>query len=162
MKNSIKYIVIILILIISVGFITMSYLKAHYNETGEIKVTKKYYDIIFTNIMVDNDISVKVNNDEDSIHVEIPSFKNSEASISIDVNNIGNIDAIVDNFSYTNIVTNMVKDNMLIDVSLQKDSVIKGSESKRLNIILKYIGNDQIENPYYNFNINYIFKEVSI
>jgi hypothetical protein len=79
----------------------------------------------------------------------------------LDAKNLGNMDAVIDSFSYTNIVTNMNKDFVKVTTSLSKDETIKGGEEKKL--IIRIVNNgEEVENPYYNFNINYVFKEVSI
>ena len=81
MKNSIKYIVFIIVIICCVAGLTMSYLHAHYKETGEINISKKYYDIMFTNAIVSgSDTSIKIDNDNDSIHFDIPNFNEKTLS----------------------------------------------------------------------------------
>ena len=161
MKNSLKYIILIIIFVACVAGITMSYLHIHYKKMGNVKIITKYYDIVFNNVIIgDSDSSVKIDNDEDYLHIEIPKFKNN-TEIVLDAKNLGNMDAVIDSFSYTNIVTNMNKDFVKVTTSLSKDETIKGGEEKKL--IIRIVNNGEaVENPYYNFNINYVFKEVSI
>lgn len=163
MKNSIKYIIFMVVIIGCVVCLTISYLHAHYKEIGEISVIKKYYDIMFTNAIVNgNDASIKIDNDNDSIHLEIPNFKDNTLLYSVDLINIGNVDVNIDSVSYTNIDTNINKDDVKITTSLSKGDLIKGGEQKKINIRIDYIGSKKLDNNYYNFNINYVFEKVSI
>ena len=161
MKNSLKYIVLIIIFITCVVSITLSYLHTHYKEMGSIKVTKKYYDIMFDNAIIDNNsTSIKIDNDKDSLHIEIPEFKN-DVEFSLDVKNIGNVDVLLDSISYTNVVTNMDKTKVKVITSLEKNDIIRGGDEKKLVVKITSDGVN-IEDPHYNFNIDCIFKEVSI
>ena len=86
MKNGIKYIIFIIVVICCAGGLTMSYLHAHYKETGEINISKKYYDIMFTNAIVSgSETSIKIDNDNDSIHFDIPNFSDKVLLYSIDL-----------------------------------------------------------------------------
>ena len=161
MKNSLQYIVLIIIFITCVVSITLSYLHTNYKEMGSIKVTKKYYDIMFDNAIIDNNsTSIKIDNDKDSLHIEIPEFKN-DVEFSLDVKNIGNVDVLLDSISYTNVVTNMDKTKVKVITSLEKNDIIRGGDEKKLVVKITSDGVN-IEDPHYNFNINCIFKEVSI
>ena len=164
MKKSLKYIILVILVITLVVLITFSYLKLHYSEKGTIKITKNYYDIVFNNTMMEYDgIKVKINNEEDSIHIEVPNIeKNKDISFSLDVKNIGSKDAFIDNFEYSNIDSSVDTEKIEIATSLEKGSVIKGGESKKLYVNIKYNGNEKGENLYYNFNVNYIFDEVKL
>ena len=107
------------------------------------------------NIDYDTSMSVKINEDNDTIKVNIPNlneFKKSE-SFSLDVKNIGNIDASISEANIMNIDTNVPK---------SKVKVIKGSESKKLNVTITYLGDNTALNPYYNFVIKYVFDEVNL
>ena len=162
MKNNIKYIIVIVLFIGLIASITLFYLHVHYKDFGEMKINKKYYDIMFTNTVInDSDVSIKIDNDKDYIHIEIPKFNTKTMEFYLDVKNIGNLSAEVDSLSYTNIDTNMNKDNIKITSTINKNDVIKGSEDKKL--IIKIENNDNIsDNSYYNFNVNFVFKEVGI
>ena len=163
MKNGIKYIIFIIVVICCAGGLTMSYLHAHYKETGEINISKKYYDIMFTNAIVSgSDTSIKIDNDNDSIHFDIHNFSDKVLLYSIDLINIGNVDVNVDSISYTNVDTNFDKNDVKITTSISKGDLVKGGEQKKLNVTLEYLGNNKIENNYYNFNINFVFEKVSI
>ena len=109
-------------------------------------------------------MSVKINEDNDTIKVNIPNlneFKKSE-SFSLDVKNIGNIDASISEANIMNIDTNVPKSKVKVDVSLLESNVIKGSESKKLNVTITYLGDNTALNPYYNFVIKYVFDEVNL
>ena len=165
MKNIHNYIAIIILFIVLVFIITITNLYIKYSEKGTINTIKKYYDVMFNNTTIDYDsqISVKTNSDNDSIHIEIPNLKErKEFDIYIDATNIGNIDVVVDNYSISNIISNVDNSKVDISASLIKEDVLKGSESKKINIKVKYNGNDKNITPYINFNINYVFNEVKI
>lgn len=165
MKNIHNYIAIIMIFIVLVFSITITHLYIKYSETGTITTVKKYYDIMFSNTTIDyeSELSVKANSENDSLHIEIPNLKERKEFIfSVDVTNIGNVDCIVDNYSIGNIMSNVDTSKINIEVSLNKDEIIKGSESKKIYVKVRYGGNDKDITPYINFNINYVFNEVKI
>ena len=104
----------------------------------------------------------KIDDAKDKISINIPDlneFKESN-SFSIDVKNIGNIDAYVENVNLTNIKTNIETENINIDMSLIKEDIIKGSESKKLILTITYKGQIIEETPQISFDINYKFNEV--
>jgi plasmid rolling circle replication initiator protein Rep len=160
MKKSLKYILLVLLIILLVASITISTLIIKYETKGDFSLVKQYKEIHFNNIIMDKDISIKINEEDTSIHIEIPEF-NNEVEFSIDISNIGNQDTILKNFSYTNIVTNLDQNNLLIIPSLKEGDVIKGGEKRRLNVVIKYNGKVPSES-YLNFNINYLFSEENL
>ena len=164
MKNSLKYIILTLLVIVLVVLITFTYLSLHYSKRGTIKVTKDYYDIVFSNIMMEEEgLKIKANSEDDSIHIEVPNIvKTKEIKFSLDIKNIGNKDVKVDNYSYANIDSNIDISKVEIITSLEKESVIKGGESRKLFVTIKYNGKEKKEDSYYNFNINYVFEEVKL
>lgn len=164
MKNTVKYILLLILSIILVVCITFTYLKIHYFEKGTIKINNSYYDIVFSNILVENnDLMIKTNDGSDSIHIEVNNIiENKEIELSLDMKNIGSRDVIVDNYSYMNIDSNVDLSKVEITSSIEKNDVIKGGESKKLFIKIKYNGKEKIDNSYYNFNINYVFNEVKL
>ncbi len=164
MKDKLFDIVLVVLFIILALFSTFTFLIISKKETGNVKFIKKYYDIMFVNAQTLNDSSIKVNNEEDYIHIEIPNLNefNKEILLSIDAVNIGNIDTYVKNFSISNIDTNLKDNDVNISLSLDRNEIIKKSEYKKINIKITYNNSNKIENPYYNFNINYVFDEVSI
>ena len=109
-----------------------------------------------------SETSIKIDNDNDSIHFDIPNFSDKVLLYSIDLINIGNVDVNVDSISYTNVDTNFDKNDVKITTSISKGDLVKGGEQKKLNVTLEYLGNNKIENNYYNFNINFVFEKVSI
>ena len=50
--------------------------------------------------------------------------------------------------------------NVNIDLSLDKNNIIEGGKTEKLNIKITYNGKDIIEQPYYEFSIKYVFDEV--
>lgn len=164
MKNTLKYIILLILSIVLVVSITFTYLDLHYSEKGTIKINNGYYDIVFSNVLVENDdAKVKINNDEDSIHIGVNNIiENKEIELSLDLKNIGSKDVFVDNFSYANIDSNVDLSKIEIISSLEKNTIIKGGESKKLFVKIKYNGKEKIEDSYYNFNINYVFQEVKL
>lgn len=164
MKNTLKYIILLILSIILVVSITFTYLKLHYSEKGIIKVNNGYYDIVFSNVLIENDdAKIKTNDNDDYVHIEINNLiENKEIELSLDLKNIGSKDVFVDNFSYANIDSNVDLSKVEIISSLEKNTIIKGGESKKLFVKVKYNGKEKIENSYYNFNINYVFDEVRL
>ena len=161
MKDTTKFIFMVIVFMVLVVSMTFCYLFLHYKEKGDVNITKKYYDIKFINAVVSENIksSVKINNDNDSFHVEIPNMnKDKSATISLDVINIGNISVYVDNYSITNGNTNARSTDFDIDVSLKKGELIKGGESKKVIVKVKYKGNNS-DDVFYNFNVNYLFNK---
>ena len=156
MKNSLKYILLILLVIMMVLSITLSTLYIKYDSKGEFNLIKQYSDIHFNNINLTNGVSVKLNEESSSIRVNISPLE-KEAEFTVDIVNTGNKDVILKNFSYTNIVTNLDQDNIIIDSSLREGSVIRGGEIKKLKIVVNNSGKT-VSDSEYNFNINYVFE----
>ncbi len=164
MKQTTKYILLVLIFIVIVVGITFSFLFIRYDEKGSVEVIKKYYDVMFINTMIEDNkkTSIKLNNNDDSIHISIPNLNEEKlTTFSVDAINIGNIDTYVDNYSISNVDTNANINDVQIEVSLNKDELIKGGESKKINVKVKYNGNSE-EKIYYNFNINYVFNKDNV
>lgn len=166
MKDKTKYTILIFAFVILVCVVTITYLFIHYEKDGSVLVNKNYYDIVYSNLNIDYDtsMSVKINEDNDTIKVSIPDlneFKKSE-SFSLDVKNIGNIDASISEVNIMNVDTNVPESKVKIDISLLESNVIEGSESMKLNVTITYLGDDTTLNPYYNFIIKYVFDEVNL
>ncbi len=160
MKGSLKYIIIVIILIVLVVSITLSTLFIKYKEQGKFNVIRKNFDVVFTNQYVkDNNVKLKINNDKDYLHIDISNI-DKEASIDVDVMNIANIDALVKNFSYSNIDTNARDGEIVVTTSINNGDIIKKGDSKKLNIVIK--NNSVRKDIYYNFNINYLFEEYNL
>lgn len=164
MKEKLMYTALVLVFIILVLTCSLFYLFNNYTVTGSADVKKKYYDIKFSNVTIDyeTDMTVKLDNDKNIISVKIPNLNNFRRtnSFSIDVTNIGNINAKVVNYLIENISTNIDTRNVNIDISLGKDDIIEGGKTNKLIIRITYNGKDLIESPYYEFNIKYNFDEV--
>ena len=160
MKNTMRYIFLVITILALIGVSIYSYIYLHYNDKGTINVDNNYYDIMFTNVNIGNDnLLVKVNDEKDSIHIEIPNIiKNNVYSFSIDVKNIGNQSISIKDILYNNINTNVEESNVLVESNFSENDVINGGEVRKLDIRVKYIG-DVIENSFYNFDINYHFMK---
>jgi hypothetical protein len=135
--------------------VTVSTLYIKYEIKGDFVFTKNYSLIKYSNIIMDDDIIVKLDEINNSIYVNIPSLK-KETNISVDVNNIGNEDIVISNYQILNVDTSLNKDNVIITTSLKQDEVIKGGSSKKLLI---KITNNNKNDGHYNFSINTIYKE---
>lgn len=164
MKEKITYTLIVLLFSILVLSLSLYYLFNGFSIRGNAEVLKKYYDIKLNNVSIDyeTEMTVTLDNNEGVIKVKIPDlnkFKKTN-SFSVDLTNIGNIDAKIVNVNIENIFTNIDTKNVNIELSLNKDNVIKGGETKRLIVNLTYNGNDKIDQPYYEFSIKYVFDEV--
>ena len=160
MKKNFNFILFIVLLIILVICVTLSILFLKYRDQGKFNLSRKKFDVVFTNAVVnDEDVKLKINNEKKFIHIDISSLK-SEVVLSLDVKNIANIDALVKNFSYSNINTNAGENDVLVTTSINNGDVIKKGEAKKLNVIIK--NNTNKEDIYYNFNINYLFEEYNL
>ena len=164
MKEKITYALIILLFSILVLSLALYYLFNGFSIRGDANIIKKYYDIKLNNVSVDyeTDMTVKLDNENSTIQVKVPDIKQYKKtnSFSIDLTNIGNIDAKITEIRIENIFANIDTKNVNINLSLDKEDVIKGGETKKLNIEITYNGKDKIEQPYYEFSIKYVFDEV--
>lgn len=164
MKEKITYALIILLFSILVLSLALYYLFNGFSMMGKADIIKKYYDIKLNNVSIDyeTDMTIKLNNENGTIQVKVPDlnkFKKTN-SFSIDLTNIGNIDAKIIDIRIENIFANIDTKNVNINLSLDKEDVIKGGETKKLNVEITYNGKDKIEQPYYEFSIKYVFDEV--
>lgn len=163
-RQIINYVLSILFLIIFIFVITYSYLNTNFSQKGNIDYKKKYYDIVYNNVTIDYDttMKVKLDSENDTIKVRINDlneFKKAN-SFSIDLTNIGSINAKIKNIRILNIQSNVELKDVNIDISTAKDDIINGGETIKLIICIKYNGKKIIENPYYFFDIKYDFDEV--
>ncbi len=164
MKEKITYALIILLFSILVLSLALYYLFNGFSMMGKADIIKKYYDIKLNNVSIDyeTDMTIKLNNENGTIQVKVPDlnkFKKTN-SFSIDLTNIGNIDAKIIDIRIENIFANIDTKNVNINLSLDKEDVIKGGETKKLNVEITYNDKDKIEQPYYEFSIKYVFDEV--
>jgi len=92
MKNKLMYIIFVVILILFVSIITISYLLINYKEQGTFEYDKVYNEILLTNTIIDYDTttSVKLNNEENNIHIDIPDLNEYKTlkTFTIDMENI--------------------------------------------------------------------------
>ena len=155
MKNKLMYIIFVVILILFVSIITISYLLINYKEQGTFEYDKVYKEILLTNTIIDYDTttSVKLNNEENNIHIDIPDLNEYKTlkTFSIDMENIGNTSVYISDIYYSNNVSNINTEYIKIDSSLKKGDIIKGNEIKRIYIDIKYNGNYKDIIPFYNF-----------
>lgn len=163
-RQIINYILSILFLIIFIFVITYSYLNTNFSQKGNIDYKKKYYDIVYNNVTIDYDttMKVKLDSENDTIKVrvnDLNEFKKAN-SFSVDLTNIGSINAKIKNIRILNIQSNVELKDVNIDISTAKDDIINGGETIKLIICIKYNGKKIIENPYYFFDIKYDFDEV--
>lgn len=164
MKEKITYALIILLFSILVLSLALYYLFNGFSMMGKADIIKKYYDIKLNNVSIDyeTDMTIKLNNENGTIQVKVPDlnkFKKTN-SFSIDLTNIGNIDAKIIDIRIENIFANIDTKNVNINLSLDKEDIIKGGETKKLNVEITYNDKDKIEQPYYEFSIKYVFDEV--
>lgn len=163
-KKIISYSISIVFLIVFVFLVTYSYLNTNFSQKGNIDYKKKYYDIVYNNVTIDSDttMKVKLDSENDTINIKINNlneFKKSN-SFSIDLTNIGNINAIIENIRIQNINSNVEPKNVNVDISTNINDIINGGETKKLIIVITYKETKKIENPYYFFDIKYDFNEV--
>lgn len=164
MKEKITYALIILLFSILVLSLALYYLFNGFSMMGKADIIKKYYDIKLNNVSIDyeTNMTIKLDNENGTIQVKVPDlnkFKKTN-SFSIDLTNIGNIDAKIIDIRIENIFANIDTKNVNINLSLDKEDIVKGGETKKLNVEITYNGKDKIEQPYYEFSIKYVFDEV--
>lgn len=164
MKRISNYIIFILFFIVFIFIITYSYLNTNFNQKGNMDYKRKYYDIVYSNVTIDYDttMKIKLDNDNDTISVrvnDLNEFKKTN-SFSVDLTNIGNINAIIQSIKIQNIQSNIEPKNVNIDISTEENDIIKGGETKKLIIRITYNGTDKKEDPFYFFDIKYDFNEV--
>lgn len=164
MKEKITYALIVLLFSILVLSLALYYLFNGFSIRGDANIIKKYYDIKLNNVSIDyeTDMTIKLDNKNGTIKVKVPDlnkFKKTN-SFSLDLTNIGNIDAKITNIYIEKIFANIDTKNVNINLSLNKEDIIKGGKTKKLNIEITYNGKDIIEQPYYEFSIKYVFDEV--
>ena len=72
-RQIINYILSILFLIIFIFVITYSYLNTNFSQKGNIDYKKKYYDIVYNNVTIDYDttMKVKLDSENDTIKVRV-------------------------------------------------------------------------------------------
>ncbi len=160
----ISYSISIVFLILFIFVLTYSYLNTNFSQKGNIDYKRKYYDIVFNNVTIDADTTMKVKLDSDSDTIKIKvedlnEFRKAN-SFSIDLTNIGNINAIIKNIRILNTNSNVQLKDVNIDISTNVNDIINGGETKKLIICIIYNKTSEIENPYYFFDIKYDFDEV--
>ena len=124
MKNSLKYVLLIVLFIALVISVTVSTLYIKYEIKGEFKYNRQYYDIKYSNVFMDNDdIIVKVDENNNSIHIDIPELE-KENTISV--------------------VTSLEKDDILkggnskkIIINIKNNNKEKGHFNFNINYIFK-------------------------
>lgn len=164
MKRISNYIIFILFFIVFIFIITYSYLNTNFNQKGNMDYKRKYYDIVYSNVTIDYDttMKIKLDNDNDTISVrvnDLNEFKKTN-SFSVDLTNIGNINAIIQSIKIQNIQSNIEPKKVNIDISTKENDIIKGGETKKLIIRITYNETDKKEVPFYFFDIKYDFNEV--
>ena len=160
MNKYLKYIILIVLFILLVVSITVSILFTKYKVQGVFSLSRKRFEIVFTNVLVNDDnIKVKLDNSNKSIHINAEDLKKQE-EVSLDIKNIANIDAIIKNYSISNVDTNSNNDNVTVKVSTENGDIIKKGETKKLIITIN--NNSKDKGIYYNFNINYLFEEYNL
>lgn len=166
MKGKLVYVMSFLLIVTLFVCLTITYFVVEKNNTGISEISNEYFDIIFSDPIIDfnTNMSVSVDKEKDVIKINIPDLTEfiKSNSFSIEAKNIGNVDAYVDKFFVNNMDTNIETDDFNIDISLIEDEIIKGSETEKIIITLTYYGKDisTIEDSYISFDINYLFKEV--
>ena len=138
----ISYSISIVFLILFVFVLTYSYLNTNFSQKGNIDYKRKYYDIVFNNVTIDADTTMKVKLDSDSDTIKIKvedlnEFRKAN-SFSIDLTNIGNINAIIKNIRILNTNSNVQLKDVNIDISTNVNDIINGGETKKLIICITY------------------------
>lgn len=160
----ISYSISIVFLILFIFVLTYSYLNTNFSQKGNIDYKRKYYDIVYNNVTIDADttMKVKLDSDNDTIKIRVEDLNEFRKanSFSIDLTNIGNINAIIKNIRILNTNSNVQLKDVNVDISTNVNDIINGGETKKLIICITYNKTSEIENPYYFFDIKYDFDEV--
>lgn len=160
----ISYSISIVFLILFIFVLTYSYLNTNFSQKGNVDYKRKYYDIVFNNVTIDADttMKVKLDSDNDTIKIRVEDLNEFRKanSFSIDLTNIGNINAIIKNIRILNTNSNVQLKDVNVDISTNVKDIINGGETKKLIICITYNKTSEIENPYYFFDIKYDFDEV--
>ncbi|NLC48173.1 MAG: hypothetical protein GX758_02285 [Tenericutes bacterium] len=162
-KERIMYSLIVLTSIGIVFVLTASYLFNNFDNQGTSTIKDRYYDILFSNVSIDFETSsyIKTNNEENTISVFIPDlteFKQTK-TFSVDLTNIGNIDASIDDYYIVDFDSNIDKTKVNIEVLLNKETVLIGGGARKVNIKVTYSPQKNDVEPYYNFTIKFIINE---
>ena len=111
MKEKITYTLIVLLFSLLVFAGSLFYLLNNFTVRGNADIKKKYYDIKFSNVTIDydTDMTVKIDSDNNTITVKVPDLNKFRKtnSFSVDVTNIGNINAKITNMYIEKIFTNI-------------------------------------------------------
>ena len=160
----INYSISIVFLILFIFVLTYSYLNTNFSQKGNVDYKRKYYDIVYNNVTIDADttMKVKLDSDNDTIKIRVEDLNEFRKanSFSVDLTNIGNINAIIKNIRILNTNSNVQLKDVNVDISTNVNDVINGGETKKLIICITYNKTSEIENPYYFFDIKYDFDEV--
>lgn len=160
----ISYSISIVFLILFIFVLTYSYLNTNFSQKGNVDYKRKYYDIVFNNVTIDADttMKIKLDSDNDTIKIKVEDLNEFRKanSFSIDLTNIGNINAIIKNIRILNTNSNVQLKDVNVDISTNVNDIINGGETKKLIICITYNKTSEIENPYYFFDIKYDFDEV--
>lgn len=160
----ISYSISIVFLILFIFVLTYSYLNTNFSQKGNIDYKRKYYDIVYNNVTIDANttMKVKLDSDNDTIKIRVEDLNEFRKanSFSIDLTNIGNINAIIKNIRILNTNSNVQLKDVNVDISTNVNDIINGGETKKLIICITYNKTSEIENPYYFFDIKYDFDEV--
>lgn len=161
MKNKFVYIIILFLFMALTISLTITYLFIHQENRGNVKVNKDYYEIVFSNVSMNDDFSVKINNNVIMVSIDDINELIEPKTFYVDITNIGSLNARVDGMYISNVSSNDLKNYVNVETSVVKDDVIKGSEMRKLKVKISYNGVSQ-DKIGYKFNINYLFKELSL
>ena len=163
-KDEIKYSALILVFILFIFTITITFLEVNLRERGSSDIRNNYYDINMLNATIDFETTskIKLDNDTGNIKILVNDLKEyvNGNSFSLELYNIGNIDAEINEILATYIDTNVDIDKVKVELSLNKGTIIKASEKKMLKIMIKYNEDKPSIEDFYNFNVQITYKEV--
>ena len=104
----------------------------------------------------------KVTTSKDKININIPdliNYKNGN-TISIELTNLGSIDAALNSINIVNISGNIDTNKLKITPSLKSGDVISASSKKILKVDIKYNSGNIKDTDNVSFDILLSFKEV--
>lgn len=160
-KNKLIYFLIIIIFTLLVFSITYTYLFIYKESRGKAEFVNKYSDVVFLNVTSEDDLSLKINGNIIGVNVDDINDLIKPKTFYMDATNIGNINAMVDGIYISNISNSEITNDIKVEPSIIKGDIINGGNQKKIKVTISYNG-EKIEKTKLKFNINFLFKELSL
>lgn len=132
-------------------------LSLNMKDYGKSYIKNNYYEVSMLNATIDFDTTstIVIDNDNKVIEINVNDlykYKNGN-TISLELYNIGNVDARISNMRIVDIDTNVDKEKVDLKLDVQINTIIRAREKEKMNINIKYNDTSNNVNDYYNFKI---------